>query len=303
MGRALFVFALLILEIVEPFSFGLQHTRATHSAPRVQKNLLTRSRCGYRQQYSLQSAPASVSDVQTFLEQPIGRSVRSDRVHADQLFTRALEIFQHVVAMGASAARQEQMIVGMRLLEEVFDLDFEVVLSTHYVDKVSSYRSLVNVTCMRPQGGHHDDSESHMDENLLGMALEPGRLCAGGSCCEACSRVLLSKIATEDECEELAMLSNALMPPNDGTEKQQNLQFHFSAAAGEVNLHLRWIRMIERLRRATAHEYGIPLPTLQLTQSFIARRHKQHPGPIHCDECSTASAFVLHVQNVLCKSD
>jgi hypothetical protein len=85
-------------------------------------------------------------------------------------------------------------------------------------------------------------------------------------------------------------------PEGEREARQQfNLQFQFTAAAGDVRLHLMYIRTIERMRRAVAREYGLPLSSLSLTQSFISRlrcydipQHTHYAGPVHVDECSTA---------------
>ena len=195
------------------------------------------------------------------------------------------------------------MVEGMHLLQKVFDLDIEDVKATQYVPHG---RSLLNVTCMRPRGGEWlDAAETRhyvINDELLAMDLEPGRLCENGACCDACSRVVLPSMATGAECNEIMSRTNDLLPPiqasNEPREqgyawwKQHNLEILCTAAAGDFNLHLLYIRLLERMRRTVAHEYGIPLAKLSLQQSFIKRLTPEEyskPGPVHVDECGTAS--------------
>jgi len=226
----------------------------------------------------------------------------SSQERAGQCFESAVQAYQDAARLpeAAAAKRDERLVHGMRLLREVFELDFQVVEASHYV--ASGTRTLTNVTCMRPRGGQHDDSGFIMNEELLAMDLEPGRLCEGGACCDACSRVQLRALATDAECAELLCRADALMPPSPPRElsqqrEQVNLQFQFTAAAGDIRLHLMYIRMLERMRRAVAREYGLPLSTISLTQSFVSRLRcydlpgQPHPaGPVHVDECSTVDA-------------
>ena len=46
-----------------------------------------------------------------------------------------------------------------------------------------------------------------------------------------------------------------------------------TAAIGDIELHLLYIRLIERKRRCIAHEYGLDLLHLSPRQSFINRLH------------------------------
>ena len=163
-------------------------------------------------------------------------------------------------------------------------------------------RDVVNVTCMRPRNVHelgHDDSGFVMNEELLAMPLEPGRLCQDGACCDACSRVQLPQVMTARECHEMMAGSSAVMPGahaehERAPREQHNLQLQFRAAAGDIRLHLLYIRLLERLRRIVAHEYGVNLRRLSVEQSFVSRlrchpapNYTQPAGALHVDECST----------------
>ena len=53
----------------------------------------------------------------------------------------------------------------------------------------------------------------------------------------------------------------------------RNLALDATAAIGNLELHLLYIRLIERMRRCIAHEYGLALLHLSPRQSFINRLH------------------------------
>ena len=66
-----------------------------------------------------------------------------------------------------------------------------------------------------------------------------------------------------------------------------------------VRMTMTFVRMIERMRRAIAHEYGLPLLTISPVQTFAAKFVKEAPdkdaepepqkdaaGGLHSDECS-----------------
>jgi len=198
-----------------------------------------------RARLSLQGASAVLLDV--------GEAVSAEelRESADELFARSVAAYEQV-ALGdkhpesASAKdRDRRLVAAMELLEEVFRLDFEITKASFYAGEggVSS-RALTNVTCMRPLGAAHDDSRRPfiMGEELLGMELEPGRLCEAGTCCDACSRVQLHSLASDSECDEIMARANALMPELlEGPEAQQasprqqhNLPLQFTAGSMPV---------------------------------------------------------------------
>ena len=99
--------------------------------------------------------------------------------------------------------------------------------------------------------------------------------------------------------ESMAM---ALMPPPD--EHSFNLFLKLSAASGDVVSHLQFIRLTERMRRAVAIEYGIPLHTLRPSQAFVSRITQETDPSIytqtHVDESSTAA---FHYSAVLYLSE
>ena len=222
----------------------------------------------------LQSARSVLLDVESA---PDSVSAR-----ADKLFAQSVDVYANVVSQDRQAewdvaARDDSLVKAMHLLEEVFRLDFEVVKASYYSndDVSANLRSCMNVTCMRPAGGTHDDSRRPfiMGEELLGMELEPGRLCESGTCSDTCSRVQLSRLASSGECDEVISRVSSLMPPLlEGADAQQasprqqhNLPLQFTAAAGDLRLHLLYLRLVERMRRVVALEYGLELSSISLT--------------------------------------
>lgn len=178
------------------------------------------------------------------------------------------------------------------MLCAVFDADAAELRSHH--------RSVANVTCLRPAAG--TDGSQLFDDSLLDAPLETGRVCRGGACDCACSRVRLSRAATSAECARVEALAAELMDADVGP--MANLYLKYSAAAGKLPLHLTLLRLVERLRRAVAHEYGVPLHTLTPRQAFVSRISGGSDVPsytqLHVDESST-SAF--HYSAVLYLSD
>jgi hypothetical protein len=64
------------------------------------------------------------------------------------------------------------------------------------------------------------------------------------------------------------------------------------AAAGDVRTTLLYLRLVERMRRATAHEYGLCLSSITPKQTFVSRIAETGDGTrqsLHVDECSISS--------------
>ena len=196
---------------------------------------------------------------------------------ADALFAAAVAIYEQAVREGGEPSA-ESLIAGLQALEEVFRLDFEEARVTQY-EAADSRRSLMNVTCMRPARSAPAAAGHEMrDGALRALALEPGRICSDGRCCDACSRVLLPRLASDAECLQLVQHAAAFLPSPDigeqgGGALSRNLPLEATAAIGNVELHLLYIRLIERVRRCIAHEYGVELLHLSPRQSFINRLH------------------------------
>ena len=135
--------------------------------------------------------------------EPIHVSVARAHKDADTLFAEAVATYKTIIEdRGVSA---ETLVEGMQALEEVFRLDFEAARDSQYGTE-DSMRSMMNVTCMRPASSVAA-AQGMRDDALRALALEPGRVCREGRCCDACSRVLLH-LASSNEC--LKMMQHAV---------------------------------------------------------------------------------------------
>ena len=160
-----------------------------------------------------------------------------------------------------------------RLLRQAFDQDFEQLMLGEKV--------VTNVTCMQP-ADEGCGSELFSDE-LLKLALKPGRVCEGGACGEACSRVAFPRFASRDECEAFReLLQSSITPPLHHFELAK-------CAFRSLRTTLVFVRLVERMRRAIAHEYGLPLATVVPAQAFVAclaGAQEKKQGGLHADESS-----------------
>uniref|UniRef100_A0A7S2DMN5 Fe2OG dioxygenase domain-containing protein n=2 Tax=Octactis speculum TaxID=3111310 RepID=A0A7S2DMN5_9STRA len=178
-----------------------------------------------------------------------------------------------------------------RMLHRIFDAD-QRHLRTR--EKLTT-----NITCMQPKFegvenaahgiGYLMDDSTHKD-----LPLQEGRKCEGGSCCDACSRNIFPTFATEAE------ISLETFPEFAG--------FTFNevetVATGTI---LQFVRLIERVRRTIAYEYGLPLGTILALQAYsrkyVAGTTQQGGGGgegdhviLHTDE-STHSSY--HYSSVM----
>ena len=103
-----------------------------------------------------------------------------------------------------------------------------------------------------------------------------GRVCAQGDCNDCCSRVLLDGLATAAECNRMLYLASDLLPPPD--ERTFNLFLKLTAAAGALPAHIQFVRLVERLRRTVAREYGLPLRTLSPRQVTVLPLVRTQPS-------------------------
>lgn len=161
------------------------------------------------------------------------------------------------------------------LLRRVFEAD--------YARLRSGPRLVTNLTCMRPADGI--DGTRKFDEELLALPLCVGRACVGGVCSDACSRVCWPEFATADEIAAFRACLDWLMVPME-EHPHHNLYLKSCCAAADARTTLTFVRMVERLRRALAHEYGLRLSTLLPRQTFVSRL------PAHSIDASRQS---LHV--------
>jgi len=140
-----------------------------------------------------------------------------------------------------------------RLLHLVFDADMRLLMDRNKVVK--------NLTCAQPakQGGVEAlaDGIAYIfdDAEHANLPLKPGRRCEAGDCCEACSRVFFPTFATAAETDLEVFPELQAFSLND-------------AAKCGVSTSLGFVRLIERVRRSIAHEYGLNLATLLPLQAY-----------------------------------
>jgi len=161
-----------------------------------------------------------------------------------------------------------------RLLRHVFESD---LLELRKREKLAT-----NVTCQQP--AEDGEGVNVIDQALLDVSLCPGRACSGGVCCEACSRVTFPIFATRAECEAfLEELQYAITPPLHQFSIQK-------CAFRDMRTTLIFVRLVERMRRVIAHEYGLDLQTVTPLQTFVScfvgAQDKQ--GGLHSDESTHA---------------
>lgn len=146
------------------------------------------------------------------------------------------------------------VVEAPRLLHHVFEADMRHLLLRE--------RVATNVTCMQPveEGAGYD----LVNEELVAVPLRPGRVCDGGACCDACSRVSFPSFATAAEADAFrAEVEFVITPPTE----QFSLQ---KCAFRDTRTALIFVRLVERMRRMIAHEYGLPLSTVLPMQAFAA---------------------------------
>lgn len=194
--------------------------------------------------------------------------------------------FWTAVGMAEQTSEDGQLSADVPgLLHHVFDADFEQLLGRHRVTH--------NVTCLQPAEDapktRAEDEPGYgvINEDLLAVPLREGRACKGGLCCEACSRVTFDSLCTREESEAFTSELEYVWPDDTGH------QFSLSKCAfRDMRTSLVFVRLVERMRRAIAHEYGLALSTVTPLQTFVSFFEGQgaKQGGLHSDE-STFGEF------------
>ena len=121
------------------------------------------------------------------------------------------------------------------------------------------------------------------------VEMEVGR---SAQCCEgcsaACSRVVVPRFAGGAECAELCRLADAVMEADLGDTVITQLSLASAAYHGGPRLTLLMVRLVEKLRRAVAYEYGLPLASVAPHTAMVSRWGPEHGGcadgtPVHGD--------------------
>ena len=139
------------------------------------------------------------------------------------------------------------------VLHHIFDADLRHLLTRE--------KQTTNVTCMQPDEAVGIESKAKrmnyiMDDGChKDLPLAEGRRCEGGECCDKCSRNIFPTFATDVECnlEKFPELSS-LTFNNLGKVRTSTI--------------LMFVRLIERVRRTIAHEYGLPLSLVLPLQAY-----------------------------------
>ena len=140
-----------------------------------------------------------------------------------------------------------------RMLHHVFDADLQHLLTRE--------KQTTNVTCMQPDdsGGIAARAQSMsyvLDDNEhKNLQLMEGRRCEGGHCCDACSRNLFPTFATERESDL------------DVFPEMASFTFNDLETVPTASI-LQFVRLIERVRRTIAHEWGLPLKSILPLQAY-----------------------------------
>jgi len=179
-----------------------------------------------------------------------------------------------------------------RLLRKVLDDDFQQLLSRE--------KKVQKLTCMRPRD--EDSGFGVYGKDATSVPLCPGRDCRGGKCTDVCSRVTFPVFATRAEVDAFReLLDNNFLP--------ENLWLETLIFNGNVRLLLTSVRILERMRRAIAHEYELDLSHIRpITHLCPIVYHRADyfkptkPNMAHSDESVVdgahySSVFYMTTQN------
>eukprot|EP00581_Thalassiosira_minuscula_P006767 CAMPEP_0183707748 /NCGR_PEP_ID=MMETSP0737-20130205/4233_1 /TAXON_ID=385413 /ORGANISM="Thalassiosira miniscula, Strain CCMP1093" /LENGTH=516 /DNA_ID=CAMNT_0025935477 /DNA_START=12 /DNA_END=1562 /DNA_ORIENTATION=- len=139
------------------------------------------------------------------------------------------------------------------MLHHIFEADHRHLLTREKLQ--------TNVTCMMPDEAMGIEGQARRmnyifdDNSHKDLPLTEGRVCEGGDCCDKCSRNIFPTFATdaESDLERFSELSKLTFNDLEKVSAATIIQF---------------VRLVERVRRTIAHEYGLPLKTLLPLQAY-----------------------------------
>lgn len=145
------------------------------------------------------------------------------------------------------------------LLHHIFDADLRHLLQTR--PKITT-----NVTCMQPDDGVGADGAARArrmnyifdDMSHRDLPLTEGRRCEDGNCCDKCSRNIFPTFATLGETDF------------DTFPELASLTFNHLETVSSKTI-LQFVRLVERIRRTIAVEYGLDLSTVLPLQAYSRR--------------------------------
>jgi len=138
-----------------------------------------------------------------------------------------------------------------QMLHHIFDADLRHLLTRE--------QQRTNITCMQPtQEGINTIGMNYIfdDSAAMDLPLEEGRRCEDGNCCDACSRNIFPTFATDGELD----FENTFQGLN-------SLTFNDLEKVSAATI-IQFTRLIERVRRTIAHEYGLDLSTILPLQAY-----------------------------------
>lgn len=199
---------------------------------------------------SLDDVSLQLSTAAMRLDAPTVSTLLQLGIHMDEETTNSA--FRAVVnAVDRAEARDEPIPPFVpQMLHHIFDADLEHLLTREKITK--------NVTCMMPQTEGlttHGLNYVFDDGEHKNLPLEEGRRCEGGNCCDKCSRNIFPTFAQEDEINF------------DTFPGLNTLTFNELEKVSAATI-LQFMRLIERVRRTMAHEYGVDLKTLLPLQAY-----------------------------------
>lgn len=161
-----------------------------------------------------------------------------------------------VQAVDRAEARDEPLSADVAtMLHHVFAADHELLISSQ------REHLRANITCRSPDDSSGTAGAARRmnyvfdDGDHKHLPLVDGRTCEGGTCCDACSRNVYPTFATPAECDMTVFPELASFTFNE-LEK---------VSAATI---LQFVRLIERVRRTIAYEYGLPLSSILPLQAY-----------------------------------
>lgn len=139
------------------------------------------------------------------------------------------------------------------MLHHIFDADLRHLLQR---EKLTT-----NVTCMKPDDSTGEEGAARRmnyvfdDGDHKNLPLAEGRRCEGGTCCDKCSRNIFPTFASNSESSLDTFPELASLTFND-LEKVSSATI------------MQFVRMVERVRRTIAYEYGVPLSIILPLQAY-----------------------------------
>lgn len=191
--------------------------------------------------------------------------------------------FWEVVKAVDIAEQEDKPLSGdiPTMLHHIFKADHRHLLTREQIR--------TNVTCKQPEEGDDAANAQRMayifdDAAHKDIPLSDGRCCEGGTCSDGCSRNLFPTFATEHEI-------NFQTFPDIESFSFNNLRRVNTATI------IQFTRLVERVRRTIAHEYGVPLssvlPLQAYTRKYVAGMTQQGGGggegdfvTLHTDEAT-----------------